>query len=521
MQHIENLIIGAGPGGLQLAHDFKNLGRNYLVLEKAAQAGDFFSTYPRHRQLISINKVYSDAKSRDEALRFDWNSLLCNNDDLLFKNYNTNFFPPADDLVKILNDFAKFYELNINYDSEVLKIERKHGIYHVTIDKGDVFIADRLYVATGRWKPRTPDFIGVEHCENYDTFSIDPKDFENQRVIIIGKGNSAFETADCLMSHTKSIHMCSPTPIRLAWKTHYVGHLRAVNNGLLDTYQLKSGNTILDAHVLSVTKSDDSGFVVRVKYVHAEDQTRDIAVDRVLLCAGFMFDNSIFAPDCIPDMTKDEKFPLVQSNWQSANQSNMFFVGNLSHGLDYEKTFSGFIHGFRYNSRALAHLVDYVYYGKEWQNQSVRLDTICIIKALFARVNESSALYQQPGFLGDVLVIGENRQSVQWYNDVPMAYVVDNGWCSAKEYWIIVLDYGHNEAPDPFNIERFPHSKGGDDSTFLHPILRRYRNGQLVSEHHVSQDLENDWNGPRFEVPLKAFLDQEMVALGLQSAEVA
>ena len=235
----------------------------------------------------------------------------------------------------MLNEFANFYELNVEYEGEVLKIERKNGIYHFAIDKGNVVTADRLYVATGRWKSRTPDFVGVEPCKNYDTFSIDPKDFEKQSVIIIGKVNSAFETDDCLMNHTKSIHMCSPTPIRLAWKTHFVGHLRAVNNDLLDTYQLKSGNTTLDAHVLSVTKSEDSGFVVRVKYVHAEDQTRDIAVDRVLLCAGFVFDNSIFAPDCVPAMTKNEKFPLVQSDWQSANQSNMFFVGNLSHGLDY------------------------------------------------------------------------------------------------------------------------------------------------------------------------------------------
>ena len=276
MTPVENLIIGAGPGGLQLAHDFKQLGRDYLVLEKAEQAGDFFATYPRHRRLISINKVYSDAQSRDEALRFDWNSLLCDNDDLLFKNYNVNFFPPAGDLVKMLNDFAKYYELDIKYKSEVTKVEHADDGYRVTMADGDSVTCDRLYVATGRWKPRVPGFTGTEMCENYDSLSTDPEDFENQRVMIIGKGNSAFETADCLMNHTKSIHMCSPTPIRLAWKTHYVGHLRAVNNGLLDTYQLKSGNTILDAHVLSVTKGDDGGFVVRVKYVHAENQIRAI-----------------------------------------------------------------------------------------------------------------------------------------------------------------------------------------------------------------------------------------------------
>src|SRR5262249_40516319 len=141
---------------------------------------------------------------------------------------------------------------------------------------------ERLFMATGR-APKLPDFEGAELCESYDRFSTNPGDFEDQRVFIVGKGNSAFETADCLMEHTKSIHVCSPTPLRLAWKTHYVGHLRAVNNNLLDTYQLKSGNTILDAHVLSVKKHGDGQFIVHIKYVHAEDQERYILVDRVLL----------------------------------------------------------------------------------------------------------------------------------------------------------------------------------------------------------------------------------------------
>jgi hypothetical protein len=38
------------------------------------------------------------------------------------------------------------------------------------------------------------------------------------------------------------IHVAGPHSIRMAWRTHYVGHLRAVNNNFLDTYQLKSQN---------------------------------------------------------------------------------------------------------------------------------------------------------------------------------------------------------------------------------------------------------------------------------------
>ena len=41
--------------------------------------------------------------------------------------------------------------------------------------------------------------------------------------------------------------MSSRDRIRLAWATHYVGDLRAVNNGLLDTYQLKSLDGIIES----------------------------------------------------------------------------------------------------------------------------------------------------------------------------------------------------------------------------------------------------------------------------------
>ena len=521
MTHTENLIIGAGPGGLQLAHDFSKLEIPYILLERSSKAGSFFERYPRHRQLISINKVYSDAASEEEKLRFDWNSLLCDDPEMLFRNYNKEFFPPAESLVEYLNDFVKHYNLNIKFNSEVICIERNAEGFQVTLKDKNIITCDRLFMATGRAEAYKPNIAGIEYCEAYDEFSTNPEDFENQRVMIVGKGNSAFETADCLMNHTKSIHMCSPSPIRLAWKTHYVGHLRAVNNGLLDTYQLKSGNTILDAHLLSVTKESDGSLNAHVKYVHAENQERKIKVDRVLLCTGFRLDKSTFSDCCLPEMREDDKFPLISEDWQSTNVKNMYFVGNLSHGLDYEKTFSGFIHGFRYNARALAKLIAFQQYQQDWGAYSIRFNVEDFMSHIFKRVNNSSALYQQPGFIGDLISIDSDNEKLEWYEDIPILFTLKNGWMDKKHFWTLVLDYGKNEHLDPFNIQRFPHSKGGDDSTFLHPILCRYVDGELVSSHHVSQDLENDWNGLRFEVPLRSFLIDDIDKIRSSTSEVA
>jgi hypothetical protein len=57
------LIIGAGPAGIQLGYFFKKSGKDYLILEAGDSAGTFFEKYPRHRKLLSINKVYTGTLS--------------------------------------------------------------------------------------------------------------------------------------------------------------------------------------------------------------------------------------------------------------------------------------------------------------------------------------------------------------------------------------------------------------------------------------------------------------------------
>ena len=56
---LEFIIVGAGPAGLQMGYYLHKSNRSYTILEKGAKAGSFFAQYPRHRRLISINKVYT------------------------------------------------------------------------------------------------------------------------------------------------------------------------------------------------------------------------------------------------------------------------------------------------------------------------------------------------------------------------------------------------------------------------------------------------------------------------------
>lgn len=80
--------------------------------------------------------------------------------------------------------------------------------------------------ATGLWVPQTAEFAGSELVEGYESISVNPADYKDEAVLILGKGNAAFETAQSLLGWAGRVHMLSNNPVRLAWQTHYVGDLR-------------------------------------------------------------------------------------------------------------------------------------------------------------------------------------------------------------------------------------------------------------------------------------------------------
>jgi cation diffusion facilitator CzcD-associated flavoprotein CzcO len=369
---MDYLVIGAGPAGLQLGYFLEQAGRDYLILEAGSAPGTFFRTFPRHRRLISINKPHTGWNDAELNLRMDWNSLLSDDPRLLFTRYSPRYFPDADDMVRYLEDFAWVSRLRIQYDAHVAHVARD-GAFRVTDEQGRTYDAKRLIVATGVSQPYIPPIPGIETAEVYSTVSVEPRDFMDQRVLIIGKGNSAFETADNLVETAAVIHVAGPRSIRMAWKSHYVGHLRAINNNLLDTYQLKSQNALLDGHVERIERRDD-GYVVTVSFSRANEIKKDLRYDRVIVCTGFRFDASMFADDCRPELVIRERFPAQTPEWESTNVPGLYFAGTLMQVRDFKKSTTGFIHGFRYSVRALHRILERKYHGVDWPHRDLAAD---------------------------------------------------------------------------------------------------------------------------------------------------
>lgn len=508
---LDYLVIGGGPAGLQAGYFLERAGRNYVIVESGESPGTFFTEYPRHRTLISINKVHTGWDDPELNLRTDWNSLLSEENAPLFTEYTPRYFPAADDFVRYLADFADTHGLAIRFGTRIVEVTKPDD-FLARDQHGNTYRAKRVIVATGVTRPNIPAIEGVEHAEPYTEVSVDPADFTGQRVLIIGRGNSAFETADNLIENAAVIHVAGAGSLKLAWQTHFVGHLRAVNNNFLDTYQLKSQNAVLDGHVLSIRRDGDA-LVVRVSFERVAEVVKEIRYDRVILATGFRFDASMFAPECRPELTVNDRFPAQNSSWESTNVPGLHFAGTITQVLDFKKSTNGFIHGFRYGVRALHRILEHREHGVTWPARRLAATPEAATDAVIERVNRTSALWQLFGFLGDAILLGPDGS--RYAEEVPVTHLHeaagDGAFGEVESYLTITLEYGEDhDRINPFDVTAGRVSQqdtAGLDGRYLHPVVRHFRAGELLAEHHITENLENEWDGEQVHrAPLREFL---------------
>jgi hypothetical protein len=232
----------------------------------------------------------------------------------------------------------------------------------------------------------------------------------------------------------------------------------------------------------------------------------------VLNCAGFRFDPSIFEQDCQPRMRHCNRLPLMDAGWQSDNQPGLYFAGTITQVRDYRKSSSAFIHGFRYNSRALFRMLESEHHGVAWPQRAVEGTPGEVTRAALERINTSSGLWQQFGYLADVISF-DAHGSASYAEEIPLDYFRSNEALNSGDTLAITLEYGNTKLIDPFNQQgRVVRTDAGSagDSAFLHPVIRHYRDGELQATHHVIEDLAAEWHEPEHVEPLQEFIQARL-----------
>ncbi|XP_067998458.1 FAD-dependent oxidoreductase domain-containing protein 2 [Melanerpes formicivorus] len=552
-------IIGAGPSGLQAAYFLQQASRDYIVFERSHAPGSFFALYPRHRKLISINKRYTGKSNSEFNLRHDWNSLLSHDRRLLFKHYSHDFFPDADTMVHYLEDFASLLKLQVQYNTAIIHVTLEkneqawNGHYFLLTDQDrQNYKCSSLLVATGTWVPNVVNFPGSEYVEGYETVSVNPEDFAGQTVLILGRGNSAFETAENILGVTNFIHMVSRSRVRLSWATHYVGDLRAINNGLLDTYQLKSLDGLLEGDLedLAIVKDKKGKLHITLRF-YLEDRNTSAGIDsitlpqdeldnfatrapydRVIRCLGWKFDFSIYnrSLKMMPGKGYKKKYPQINPNYESRSTRGLFVLGTASHSVDFRKSAGGFIHGFRYTTRAVHRLLENRHHGVPWPSTVYPITQLT--NSIIKRVNEASGLYQMFSVLADIILLRENATAFEYLEEYPVGVLAElemqTGRKAPNGLFVIIMEYGRNFSGDDKDVFYYNRAVGEAQhawqSNFLHPVIYYYKHLPTEHEmklrpsdwplprpdaiHHIVEDFLTDWTAPNAHIlPLRRFLE--------------
>ena len=178
------IIIGAGPAGLAVAACLKRAGIHHLILEQSDQVG---ASWRRHYDRLHL---HTDKK----------------NSELPFVSYPSNYprYPSRDQVVKYLEEYARQFDLDIRFNQQVQSVSRDHNNWLVQT-QDTLHATPNLVVATGYVRrPLLPTWQGLDsfhgkvmHSSEYRNGSA----FKEQRVLVVGFGNSGGEIAIDLYEH--------------------------------------------------------------------------------------------------------------------------------------------------------------------------------------------------------------------------------------------------------------------------------------------------------------------------------
>ncbi|MFO1441827.1 NAD(P)/FAD-dependent oxidoreductase [Bacillus sp. Bva_UNVM-123] len=183
----DSIVIGAGQAGLATAYYLKNKGLQYLVLDESEQTAGSWPNYYDSLTLFSPVK-YSSLP----GLKFPGGS---------------NHYPTKVEVINYLTDYAKQFELNIKTETKVIDVLKNNNLFLVKTVNGSVYKAKTIISATGSFSsPYIPNINGMElfnghiiHSSQYKN----SKEFKDQRVIVVGAGNSAIQIAYELAGKSK------------------------------------------------------------------------------------------------------------------------------------------------------------------------------------------------------------------------------------------------------------------------------------------------------------------------------
>jgi thioredoxin reductase len=484
--HYRLIIVGSGPGALQLTYCLDRLGIEHAVLSDDPAPGGMFRRWPVFQRMLSWTKPFTGFERESRVYeRYDWNSLLAeepaNRAVMAGVMDGSSYFPSRPEMERGLVTFAEMASLRIRFGCRWETTRKEDGDYVLGTSDGE-YRAPLVVFAVGVAEPWRPPIPGLENVPHYGALKPAEK-YADRRVFIIGKQNSGFEIATGLLPLARQIVLASPSATKLSVNTHSLVGVRARYVQPYEDSVLAGGVLVLDASIEEVKRSGD-GYQVKTRRAH-DGAVLSFEVDDVIAATGFA------AP--LRDLEQlgvatfgQSRLPAQTPFWGSATVPGIYFAGTINQGAPGLKKHgipsnSGAVQGYRYNARVLARHLAESQFGMRLPRRKVEAGEI--ISYLLSEASHGPELWHQRSYLARVLVIDGDLGIVD-DGIAPLAHFVDSA------------------GPDAVAIAL--ESNGRDDP---YPAVYVRRAG-AVTEHLLDPDPLLNFEGDEHRKAMMAALDR-------------
>ncbi len=479
------VIVGSGPGALQLTYSLRRLGIDHAVISDDAAPGGMFRRWPIFQRMLSWTKPYAEHQRGSPAYeRYDWNSLLGEDDAsrsiMPGIMDGTSYFPSRPEMERGLQAFAERTGLDIRYGCRWESTKRDGEDFVLTTSDGEYRTPVAVFAVgvAEPWKPRVLDVEGVQQYGELRPVET----YADRRVFIVGKQNSGFEIATGLLPWARQIVLASPSTTKLSVHTRSLVGVRARYVQPFEDWALAGGVVILDASIENIER-DGERFRVRTNSP-ADGRTMEFEVDDVIAATGFRcplrdlpaLGVATFGQSALPTQTP---------YWESATVPGIYFAGTIMQGSQGLRKYgipsnSGAVQGYRYNARVLARHLAETRFGLAPQRR--RMEPADVAPFLLAEASRGPELWHQRSYLTRVIGIDADR-GVTDDGIQPLAHFVDGGGGDAAA---ITLE-----------------ANGKDDP---YPVVY-IRSGGSVSEHAMPPHPLLDFDGPEYHRAIESVLE--------------
>lgn len=227
------VIVGAGPAGIAATLAAKQAGLKYLTIDQDSLGGTVFQ-YPRGKivmtqpvELPLVGKMHFKETTKEKLLEF-WQGV------------------------------EKQTNININYSEIVANIEPMETGFTIKTNKGE-YKTDKVLLAIGR--RGTPRKLGIpgEELPKVVYRLIDPAQYKNQKVMIVGGGDSALEAALAIADEPGS-------EVSISYRSDSFSRAKAKNRERIEHYSnegkiklfLSSNPKEIDEQSITLTLNDEA-----------------------------------------------------------------------------------------------------------------------------------------------------------------------------------------------------------------------------------------------------------------------